>query len=280
MIPAAFDYLRPQTLEEAVQLLGQHGDNAKLLAGGHSLIPAMKLRLAQPKIIIDLGRIAGLNAIHLEAGKIVVGAMATHHAIVSSALLAEKCPLLPEVARQIGDAQVRNRGTLGGSLAHADPAADWPAAILALQAEVLTLGPNGARAIAADAFFVDLYQTALQPGEVIREIRFPATAATVAYVKTVQRASGFAIAGAAVVVDAARKSVRVAINGVAAKAYRAMTVETKLAGQALSAANIEAAAANAADGIDVLSDLHGSAEYRAHLACLDVARALTLAAAR
>src|SRR5258706_10348322 len=143
MIPAAFDYLRPQTLEEAVNLLVQHGETAKLLAGGHSLIPALKLRLAQPGTVIDIGRIADLSYIREQDGRIAVGAMTTHHAIETSALLEEKCPLLPEVARQIGDVQVRNRGTLAGSLAHADPAADWPAAILAMDAEVATVGPDG-----------------------------------------------------------------------------------------------------------------------------------------
>src|SRR5260221_14195596 len=136
MIPAAFDYLRPQTLDEAVSLLGQHGDNAKVLSGGHSLIPAMKLRLAQPKTLIDIGRISDLKYIREQDGKIAIGTMNTHHDIEASELLREKCPLLPLVASQIGDVQVRNRGTIGGSLVHADPAADWPAAILALDAEL------------------------------------------------------------------------------------------------------------------------------------------------
>jgi carbon-monoxide dehydrogenase medium subunit len=280
MIPAAFDYLRPQTLEEAVSLLVQHGDDAKLLAGGHSLIPAMKLRLAQPKVIIDLGRIGDLGGIRLENEKIAVGGMAKHQAIESSDLLAEKCPLLPEVARQIGDVQVRNRGTLGGSLAHADPAADWPAAILALEAEIVTVGPDGERVIAAKKFFVDLFETALRPSEIIREVRFPVTNRSVAYVKTSQRASGFAMAGAAVVVDAVGGSVRVAINGVAATPYRAKSVETWLARGPLTPENIAIAAARAARSIEPLGDIHGSAEYRAHLACVDTARALTLAVAR
>ena len=280
MIPAAFDYLRPQTLEEAVNLLVQHGDAAKLLAGGHSLIPALKLRLAQPGTVIDIGRIADLSYIREQDGGIAVGAMTTHHAIENSALLAEKCPLLPEVARQIGDVQVRNRGTMGGSLVHADPAADWPGAILALDAEMVTVGPKGPRIIAAKKFFIDLFQTALHPDEILREIRFPVTAKSVAYVKTFQRASGFAIAGVAVVVNAAGKTVGVGINGVASKAYRATAVETKLAGQPLSAENIVAAAAKAANRIEPLGDIHASAEYRAHLARLNTRRALVLAASR
>lgn len=280
MIPAAFDYLRPQTLEEAVNLLVQHGETAKLLAGGHSLIPALKLRLAQPKTVIDIGRIADLSYIREEDGRIAVGAMTTHRAIEASALLEEKCPLLPEVARHVGDVQVRNRGTLGGSLVHADPAADWPAAILALNAEVVTVGPKGPRVIAAKIFFIDLFQTALRPDEILREIRVPVTAKSVAYVKTVQRASGFAIAGVAVVVNAAAKTVSVGITGVAAKAYRATAVETKLAGQPLSAENIAAAAARAANRIEPLGDIHASAEYRAHLARLNTRRALGVAASR
>ena len=280
MIPAAFDYLRPQTLEEAVSLLVQHGDAAKLLAGGHSLIPALKLRLAQPKTVIDIGRIADLSYIREQDDRIAVGAMTTHHAIETSALLKDRCPLLPEVAGLIGDVQVRNRGTLGGSLVHADPAADWPAAILALDAEVEAVGPKGARVIPARKFFTDLYQTALLPDEILREIRFPVTAQSVAYVKTRQRASGFAIAGVAVVVNAADNTVRVGVTGVAAKAYRATAVETKLAGQSLSAENIAAAAAKAANRIEPLGDIHASAGYRAHLARLDARRALELAASR
>ena len=280
MIPAAFDYLRPQTLAEAVALLGQHGEDAKLLAGGHSLLPAMKLRLAQPKIVIDLGRIADLGYLRAEDGKIAVGAMATHYAIETSALLAAKCPLLPEVARQVGDVQVRHRGTLGGSLAHADPAADWPAAVLALDSEIAVVGPAGPRVIAAKKFFVDLFQTALKPNEIIREIRFPETSRSVAYVKTIQRASGFAVAGVAVVVQAADKTVRVGINGVAAKAYRATGVETKLAGRVLSGELLAAAALKAAARIDPLSDLHCSADYRVHLAQVNTRRALELAVSR
>src|SRR5207247_5112507 len=163
MIPASFEYFQPRTLDEAVGLLGRHGEDAKVLAGGHSLIPAMKLRLAQPKTIIDLGRITGLNYIRETDRHIAIGAMATHYEIESSALLADRCPLLTELAPHIGDVQVRNRGTLGGSLVHADPAADWPAAMLALQAELDLVGPDGHRAGKAEDFFGDLMQTAWKP---------------------------------------------------------------------------------------------------------------------
>ena len=280
MIPAAFEYFRPQTLEEAVGLLNQHGDAAKILAGGHSLIPAMKLRLAQPGIVIDLGRIADLNYIREHEGKIAIGAMTTHHDLEASMPLRETCPLLAELAAQIGDVQVRNRGTLGGSLAHADPAADWPAAILALGAEMEVLGPKGLRQIPAKRFFVNLFQTALRPNEILREIRVPVTAKSVAYVKTAQRASGFAIAGVAVVINSAAKTVSVGVTGVAAKPYRATSVETKLEGQPLTPELISAAAQKAANRIEPLNDIHASAEYRAHLAKVNTQRALRLAVSR
>lgn len=280
MIPASFDYFRPQSLEEAIGLLNQHGEEAKVLAGGHSLVPAMKLRLAQPKVVIDIGRISDLNYIREQDGKIAIGAMTTHHAIETSGLLREKCPLLTELAPQIGDVQVRNRGTIGGSLVHADPAADWPAAILALDAELDVVGPNGSRSIHVKKFFVDLFQTALQPNQILREIRVPATPRSVAYVKFAQRASGFAIAGVAVVVHAASQTVSVGVTGVAAKPYRANAVEKSLEGQPLTAESITHASKRAASRIDPLNDIHASAEYRAHLARVNTRRALQLAASR
>ena len=279
MIPAQFDYQRPTTLDEAIALLGANED-AKILSGGHSLIPAMKLRLAQPSVVIDIGRISGLNYIREENGRIAIGALTTHHDIEASALLREKCPLLTEVAPQIGDVQVRNRGTIGGSLVHADPAADWPGAILALDAEMEVVGPAGSRTIGAKKFFVDLFQTALQAGEILREVRVPFTAASVAYVKTLQRASGFAIAGAAVVVDASAKIVRVGINGIAATPYRASAVESALRGRTLDADAIARASGKAAKGVEPLNDIHASAEFRAHLAGVNTRRALELAVSR
>jgi len=280
MLPAAFDYFRPQTLEEAVNLLVQHGEDAKVLAGGHSLIPAMKLRLAQPKKVIDLGRITDLSYLRQQNGTIAIGAMTTHHQIEASQVLREQCPLLPELAAQIGDVQVRNRGTIGGSLAHADPAADWPAAILALDAEIEVVGPAKTRVLPAKKFFVDLFQTALEPNEILREIRVPCTGNSDAYVKYYQRASGFAIAGAAVVVNASDKTASIGITGVAAKAYRATAVETKLKNQPLTPENIADAASQAASRIEPLSDIHASAEFRAHLAQVNTRRALELAASR
>ena len=278
MYPAPFDYLRPSTLDEAVALLVRYGDEAKVLAGGHSLIPAMKLRLARPKFIVDIGRIANLSGVREVDGRIAIGPMTTRGEIESSALLRKVCPLLPETASHIGDMQVRNKGTIGGSLAHADPAADWPAAILALDAELEIVGRAGRRTVRADAFFVDLLQTALGADEIVSEIRVLPTPASVAYVKTEQKASGFALTGVAVVVQQGGRDIRVGVTGVAAKPYRATGVERALAGrQPLTPEVIAIAAAHAADGIDALGDIHASPEFRVHLAQVNTRRALTRA---
>jgi len=280
VIPAAFDYVRAATLDEALGLLAKHGGDAKVLAGGHSLIPAMKLRLSQPKVVVDIGRIGNLRSISERDGKIAIGALTTHHDIESSDLLARSCPLLPEVAGTIGDVQVRNKGTIGGSCVHADPAADWPAAMLALDAEFEIAGPGGSRTVPAKDFFVDILTSAVESGEILTAIHVPVTAKTVAYVKFAQKASGFAIAAVAAVVDKAQKGVAVGVTGVAAKAYRAAGVESSLRGVELSAATIATAAQKAADGVDSLSDIHASMEFRAHLACVQTKRALELAAGR
>jgi len=268
VIPAPFDYLRPATLDEALDLMAKHGEDAKVLAGGHSLLPAMKLRLAQPKVVIDIARLPDLKFIRKEGHQVAVGALTTHYEIESSAHLRSDCPLLPEVARSIGDVQVRNRGTIGGSLVHADPAADWPAAILALDAELDLAGPKGTRTVKAADFFVDMLQTAVGPGELLTAIRVPSTGNAVAYEKFAQKASGFAICGVAVVMG---KRPRVGITGVAAKAYRATSVEKALADGSKDPAE------HAADGVDVLGDLHASAEFRAHLARVHTRRALARA---
>jgi len=277
MYPANFDYVRAKTVDEAVALLKQYGDEAKLLAGGHSLIPAMKLRLARPKVVVDIARIANLSYIREAGGAIAIGAMTTHWEIESSKLLLDRSPLIAETAARIGDLQVRNKGTIGGSLAHADPAADYPASILALDAEIDVVGPRGKRTIKASAFFVDLLQTALAADELLVEVRVPATAKTVAYVKTEQKASGFALAGVAVVIGA--DGIRVGVTGVAAVAYRATAVERALAGQRAPTGDALAlAASHAADGVEPLSDIHASAEFRAHLAQVNTRRAIEKAA--
>ena len=279
MYAASFDYQRPTTIDEAIALLAQHGDDAKVLAGGHSLIPAMKLRLARPLVVVDIARISSLSEIREVGGRIAIGALATHRAIESSALVKAKCPLLAETAAVIGDVQVRNKGTIGGSLAHADPAADYPAAILALDAEIEVAGPNGRRTVQAVDFFVDLMQTVLAADELITEIRVPATARTVAYVKTEQKASGFALAGVAVVAGA--DGIRIGVTGVAPKAYRAAAAEQALAGQTSpSVETIALAAAHAADGVEPLSDIHASASFRVQLAQVNMRRALEKALTR
>jgi carbon-monoxide dehydrogenase medium subunit len=280
MYPAPFDYVRPATIDEAIALLVQHGDDAKLLAGGHSLIPAMKLRLARPTLVVDIGRIAGLSGIREADGVMAVGSMTTHAEIEASALLRSRCPLLPETASHIGDVQVRNKGTIGGSLVHADPAADWPAAILALDAELVIVGRAGRRTVRADGFFTGLMQTVVGSDEILAEIRVATTLASVAYVKTEQKASGFALAGVAAVLDRSSRSLRVGVAGVAATPYRAGAVERALAGGAWSAEAVAKASAHAADGVHALGDIHASPEFRAHLAEVNTRRALTLALER
>jgi carbon-monoxide dehydrogenase medium subunit len=282
MIPTQFDYVAPTTLDEAVALLAEHQDEAKILAGGHSLIPAMKLRLAQPQLLIDIGRLKDLSYIREEGDRISIGALTTHYELESSARLRELCPLVPACAASIGDVQVRNKGTIGGSLAHADPAADWPAAVLALDAELVARSSNGERTIRAADFFVDMLTTALTPGEILREIRIPRAAARASqtYLKLPHPASGFAVVGVAV--NLAHKgdkceAVAIGITGVAVKAYRAAAVEQALAGQTLDEQTCAAAAAHATDGVELNADLFASADYRRHLAAVYTRRALAAA---
>src|SRR2546429_6747281 len=233
MIAAQFDYVRAQTLDEALSLLAQSED-AKILAGGHSLIPAMKLRLSQPPLLVDIGRLKDLSYVREEAGQIRIGAMTTHYQIESSDLLKKICPLLPECAGAIGDVQVRNKGTIGGSVAHSDPAGDWPAAILALNAELVVASKNGERTIKANDFFVDLLTTALEPGEILREIRINKNGTHHAYAKMPHPASGFAVVGVAANLIMHRsnecQSASIGITGVSSKAYRASAVESALKG--------------------------------------------------
>ena len=279
MIPASFEYESPRTLGEALSLLASRAD-AKLLAGGHSLLPAMKLRVAAPATLIDLGRISGLSYIRNAGDKIAIGAMTTHAEIAGCDLLTAASPLLAETAGHIGDVQVRNRGTIGGSLAHADPAADYPAAILALNAEMVAMSDRGERVIAAKNFFTGLMTTALRPHEILTEIRIPKTSgAGTAYKKFHHPASGFAVVGVAAVVKLRGgniESAAVGITGVGVNAYRASAVEAALRGKPLSA--IAHAAGKAAGKGETLSDTYASAEYRRHLAQVFTRRALQAAA--
>jgi len=283
MIPQNFEYSAPNNLNEALALLAD--GNAKVLAGGMSLIPLMKLRLAAPEHLVDLGRVTDLKSIREEGGTIRVGATATHYDIESSPLVRGKCPLLAEAASSIGDVQVRNMGTIGGSIAHADPAADYPASLLALEAQVGIASAKGERTVGIEQFLVDALTTALDTGEIVREIIVPVEPANagVSYQKMVQPASGFAIVGVAARV---RKSggkvafVRVGVTGLAAKAFRATGVEKLLEGTTGSAADVQKAAAVVSDGADANSDLHASASYRQQMAKVYTARALTQALSR
>ena len=286
MISAAFDYIAPESLDEAVRALAAHGEEAKLLAGGHSLLPLLKLRLANPKLLIDLSKIPGLRNISQQDDKIVVGALATHYQIESAELLKAKCPLLPQTARGIGDVQVRNRGTIGGSLTDADPSADWPAAILALGGELKLSGPKGERPIAAEEFFLGTMTTAMDLTEILTEIRLPVSSRRYgsAYLKMAQQASGFAIVGVAVWLRLAQdgrcEDIGVGVTGLSEKPFRARTVEAGLRGNKLTPKLIEESAPHVTEGIDPMEDLHASAKFRAHLTQVYTSRALQEAVKR
>jgi carbon-monoxide dehydrogenase medium subunit len=251
MYPAPFEYHAPASLTEALALMAQNAD-AKIIAGGHSLLPAMKLRLATPPALIDIGKLSDLKGIKDMGDKIAIGALTTHHEVEHSVLLRNECPLLPEVASHIGDRQVRNRGTMGGSLAHADPAADYPAAMLALGATVQAQGSNGARTISADELFTGLFSTALG----------------VAYAKFPHPASRYAVAGVAVWVhiqDDTVQDIRIGVTGATDHAQHATKAEDALKGKPMTDDNIAAAANMAADGLTTIGDIFASADYRAHL---------------
>ena len=282
MYPSQFDYHRAASVAEAVELLSSLPD-AKLVSGGHSLIPAMKLRAAQPAALVDIGRIPGLDAISADGDGLVLGALATHASVADSQAVQDGCPMLAETAAAIGDIQVRNRGTIGGSLAHADPGADYPAAMLALGAEVTAVGPGGERTIAAADFFVDILTTALEDNEVITSVRVPRVAGG-AYLKHRHPASSYAVVGVAARVELAGGDVAgcsIAINGVSGKAVTADAAAAALAGGPASAERIAAAAGQVAGAFDdPLGDLYASGEFRVHLAGVYAKRALTTAAER
>jgi carbon-monoxide dehydrogenase medium subunit len=284
MYPAAFEYHAPKNVAEALKLLGKLRD-AKILAGGHSLIPMMKLRLAQPKHLIDLGRVKGLTGIKGAGSTLAIGAMTTHWDVESSKVLKAKCPILSETASVIGDPAVRNKGTIGGSLAHGDPAADLPATAIALGAEFVCQGKKK-RTVKVDDWFKGLMETALGAKELLVEIRVPALGKGTggAYLKFPHPASRFAVVGVAAVVTLDKNGVctkaGVGVTGAGTKAVRAKGVEAALTGKRLDAAAIEAAAAKAADGVDVQADLQGSVEYKAHLCRVFAKRAIEAAVKR
>jgi len=285
-VPAAFDYHPAKSVDEAIALLQQYGDEAKLLAGGHSLLPTMKLRLAQPGHLIDLGKISGLSYIREERGAVAVGAMTTYNTIVHSELLHRHFALLPEGTDLIGDQQVRNRGTIGGSAAHSDPAADMPGIILALKADIMIQSVRGVRTVAADDFFVGMFETALQPDEIVTDLRFalPPAHTGSAYTKLANKASHYAIAGCAAVVsldnDGTCTAASVVITGASLKATRASGVEAALVGKKLTEDVIEEAASHAAEGLELVEDIHGSKAYRAKMTAVMARRAIAQAAER
>lgn len=283
MFPAEFAYHRATSVQDAVAFLSANPD-AKVLAGGHSLIPAMKLRLATPAALVDIGRIEALHAIAVGEDGATIGAMATYNDVRDNAEIARVYPILPEAIANIGDAQVRERGTVAGSLAHADPAADLTAVFLALNGSVSVTGPQGDREVQADDLFVDLWTTSLAPDEIITSVNLPAPPKSngMAYEKHPHPASGYAVVGIAVVLgfgaDKTCQSARVAVTGATSKATRLTGVEDALTGQTLTSELISSAAAQASNGLDINGDLYASVDYRAHLVDVLTRRALTSAA--
>lgn len=285
MIPPRFDYHAPKTVGEAVALLGQLGSDAKLLAGGHSLLPMMKLRFAQPAHLIDINRIPELRGIREESGTIVIGAMTVENELINSPLLQAKVPLLCEAAKLIADPQVRNRGTIGGDIAHGDPGNDHPALSLVIEASFVLEGPKGRRTVAADGFFLGTYMTQLEENEVMCEIHVPAFAKGTgyAYEKLKRKTGDWATAGCAVVI---RKNgdqvshVRIGLTNVAPTALRAESAEAALLNKPFNAANVQAAVAAAIAICDPAEDLRGDIEYKTAMAGEMVKRALNKAWAR
>ncbi|HEU5438854.1 MAG TPA: xanthine dehydrogenase family protein subunit M [Ktedonobacterales bacterium] len=280
MYSTDFTYHAPTTLAEAISLL-QGSDDAKLLAGGQSLIPLLKLRFTEVGTLVDLSKLSHLRAITEGGDSVTIGAMTPYFQVIDSHVVQRRCPLLVQAIKQVGDPQVRARGTVGGSLAHADPAGDLPAVAQALNAEITAQGPNGSRTMAAKDFFVDMLTTALQPAEVLTWVRFRTTDRAhtgTAYVKHRHPASGYAVVGVAAVVslndDGTCREAQIGITGAGAHAVRASGVEQALAGKALDDAALAAASASAADGIELLGDTYASKDYRAHLARVLTKRAL------
>ncbi len=279
MVPGPFEYFAPRSLGDAVKYLSSHKDDVKILSGGQSLLPLMKMRLSKPAFVVDIGRIPGLDMITEEGENLIVGGLVTHAQMENSDLLKQQCPLLPQTATTIADVQVRNRGTIGGSIAHADPAGDMPAAVLALEAEIQCTGPNGERWVKCDEFFLGLLMSVLEADEIVTAVRVPVTTGEkTAYLKAAPRSSGFAVVGVAarLALDDAGicRRANIGITGVTDKAYRAERVEQMLAGKKLDLASIEQAAAQATRNIEVIEDINGSAEYRKHLTEVYVARAI------
>lgn len=286
MFPASFGYVAPRSIEEALQLLDRHGEEAKLLAGGHSLVPAMKLRLAAPRTLIDLGTVPGLSGVRIAGDRIVIGALTVHADVAAADLVRRHLAGLAEAAAVIGDVQVRNRGTIGGSVAHADPAADFPVILSALDASFVLRSSKGNRTVAAADFFVDFYATAMAPNEILTEIVVPLPAAGTgtAYAKLAHPASGYVVVSAAACITRQPSGscavARISLGGVGSGPVRASAAEKELQGKPLDSQTIEAAAARAAQESDPVDDSYAGADYKRNMATVLTRRALESALQR
>ena len=286
MFPANFAYVTPHSLEEALDLLTRYGDDARLLAGGHSLIPAMKLRLAAPRTLIDLGQVSGLRGIREDGHKLVIGALTVHADVASSEVVRRRLPGLATAASGIGDWQVRNRGTIGGSVAHADPAADFPVILTALNASFVLVSPTGRRNVSVDDFFMDFYTTALTSSEVLTEIviPLPPSGTGTAYAKLENPASRYVVVSVGTLITQRSsgqcESARIAIGGLGSGPVRAQAMETAIQGMTLTPEVIAAAATKASDGTNPDGDLYASADYKRQMATVYARRAMEEAVGR
>jgi carbon-monoxide dehydrogenase medium subunit len=286
MFPASFGYVAARSVEEALELVAKHGEDGKLLAGGHSLIPAMKLRLQSPRTLIDLGTVPGLRGVRQDTAELVIGALTVHADVAASELVRKHLPGLAEAASVIGDVQVRNRGTIGGSVAHADPAADLPVILTALDATFVAQSSTGTRTIGVDDFFTDFYTTALNTNEILTEIRIPipSSGTGTAYAKLPHPASGYVVVSAAVLItrhaSGTCTSARIAIGGLGSGPLRAIPAEMELQGKPLTSQVIAAAAAKAAEETDPVEDAYASTEYKQHVATVYARKAIEAAVDR
>lgn len=280
MFPASFGYFAARSVDEALDLLTKYGTDAKLLAGGHSLVPAMKFRLVTPRYLIDLGPVPGLRGVRVDGGTLVIGALTVHSDVAASDIVRKHLPALAEAASLIGDMQVRNRGTIGGSVAHADPGADFPVILTALNASFVLVSRSGRREVSGDDFFVDYYTTALEPNEVLTEIHVPLLppGSGTAYVKLAHPATGYVVVSAGAVVigrsSGSWESIRVAVGGLGSGPVRARSTESALQGQPLTAEVIATAAAKAAEGTDPDTDIYANADYKKQMATVLTRRAI------
>ena len=285
MFPRTFSYIAPSTLEEAISILDKYPEDAKILAGGHSLVPMMKLRLASPKYVVDISRLDGLEYITESDGMLTIGALTTHHAVETSKLILAKCPIMSEAAGLIGDPQVRNAGTIGGALAHGEPAGDWGSIILSLNGELKTKSPSGERVIKIDEFFLGPFETALKPNEILTEIKIPLPPqpSSSAYLKLERKVGDFATVGVGVqlkIDDQTITDVGIGLTAVGFTPLRARKAEEILRGKVITDAVIEEAAQAATDESDPTADLHGSVKYKKLMVKEFTIRALKLAIKR